>query len=274
MSKAPAFQFYARDWLADSKVRRLRLDERGAYCDLLCVQWNEGAIPMDCEEAGMSIGIHPDTWPEWRSRIWPNVVTFFPDGMNHRLAGLSDERQALIQAKRKAGKKGGKTRARNAKQNQTVASTTSFLLQADPSSAVCSLQSATDNVAKATTRGVVDNSRNGTTATAQIEETWNAKLAPHCRRAGGEKHTGNWLSWCKRRMDEGVSVDALEARVGGLCELRDKGVFGEWIEKGVPMTPAIFERTPQLRQECDSAWIKYGPQDRATQDIVRGMTRI
>ena len=36
MSKAPAFQFYARDWLADSKVRRLRLDERGALFESIC----------------------------------------------------------------------------------------------------------------------------------------------------------------------------------------------------------------------------------------------
>jgi len=111
---------------------------------------------------------------------------------------------------------------------------------------------------------VVENSQNGT---AQDGETWNEILAPLARRAGGEKHVGNWLAWCKNSLAKGVSVERLEARIGGLCELRDRGVFGEWIEKGVPMTPAIFERTPQLRQECDSAWIKYGPN--RSGDIVK-----
>ena len=111
---------------------------------------------------------------------------------------------------------------------------------------------------------VVENSKNGT---AQDGETWNERLAPLARRAGGEKHIARWLAWCKNSLLTGVSVEQLEARIGGLCELRDKGVFGEWIEKGVPMTPAIFERTPQLRQECDSAWIKYGPN--RSGDIVK-----
>ena len=118
---------------------------------------------------------------------------------------------------------------------------------------------------------VVENSQNGT---AQDGETWNERLAPLARRAGGEKHIARWLAWCKNSLATGVSVEQLEARIGGLCELRDKGVFGEWIEKGVPMTPAVFERTPQLRQECDSAWIKYGPRDSDTDDFVKGLTRI
>jgi len=105
----------------------------------------------------------------------------------------------------------------------------------------------------------VDNSTETETATAQIEETWNAILAPLARRAGGERHTGNWLNWCKRQMGHGVSVERLEARLGGLCELRDRGVFDEWIPRGAPCTPAVFERVPQLREQCDAAWSTYGP---------------
>ena len=269
MTKPPAFQMYARDWLADSRVRRLRLDERGAYIDLLCVQWNEGEIPTDCDEAGMCIGIHPDTWPEWRSRIWPNVSEFFHNGQNARLAELAAEREGFVQAKRRAGQKGGKTRAANAKQKQQVASTTSFLLEANPSSASASA-SATNGITNVIPADAdVENSENGT----MQDETWNARLAPYCRLAGGEKHTGNWLNWCKRQMGHGVSVDDLEARVGGLCKMRDLGMF-EHIAKGVGMTPAVFEGDPSLRQQADSAWSKYGPRDEATQARVKGLVRI
>ena len=129
------------------------------------------------------------------------------------------------------------------------------------------------NVAKATADADVENSvENSQNGTPQ-DETWNARLAPFCRRAGGEKHVGNWLAWCKRMIALGVSVDVLEARVGGLCEMRDRGIF-EHIAKGEVMTPAVFERDPTLRQQADSAWSKYGPRDKATQSRVRGLVRL
>lgn len=40
--KAPAFQFYVKDWLSDLHVRAMTPEERGVYIDLLAVLWNEG----------------------------------------------------------------------------------------------------------------------------------------------------------------------------------------------------------------------------------------
>jgi hypothetical protein len=37
--RAPAFQFYAKDWLAEPKVRGLSWDNRGRYIDLLASMW-------------------------------------------------------------------------------------------------------------------------------------------------------------------------------------------------------------------------------------------
>ena len=37
--RAPAFLFYAKDWLADPKVRALSWDQRGRYIDLLASMW-------------------------------------------------------------------------------------------------------------------------------------------------------------------------------------------------------------------------------------------
>lgn len=44
---APAFQFYARDWLASQRVQLLTLEEEGAYIRLLCHCWLAGSIPAD-----------------------------------------------------------------------------------------------------------------------------------------------------------------------------------------------------------------------------------
>ena len=46
-SKAPAFQFYAADWLADEAVSVMSLEEEGAYFRALCYCWREGSIPAD-----------------------------------------------------------------------------------------------------------------------------------------------------------------------------------------------------------------------------------
>lgn len=39
MAKAPAFQFYVRDWLSDPLLRQASLVSRGIWIDLLCYMW-------------------------------------------------------------------------------------------------------------------------------------------------------------------------------------------------------------------------------------------
>lgn len=39
MAKAPAFQFYVRDWLADPQLRLCSASTRGIWIDLLCFMW-------------------------------------------------------------------------------------------------------------------------------------------------------------------------------------------------------------------------------------------
>jgi uncharacterized protein YdaU (DUF1376 family) len=47
--KAPAFQFYAGDYLADESVQLMTLEEEGIYIRLLAYCWREGSIPADVE---------------------------------------------------------------------------------------------------------------------------------------------------------------------------------------------------------------------------------
>ena len=47
--KSPAFQFYPKDFLADSNVARMSNTEVGIYTRLLCYCWLEGALPLETE---------------------------------------------------------------------------------------------------------------------------------------------------------------------------------------------------------------------------------
>lgn len=45
--KAPAFQFYPKDFLSDERVRLMSNTELGVYIKLLCLCWLEGSLPAD-----------------------------------------------------------------------------------------------------------------------------------------------------------------------------------------------------------------------------------
>jgi hypothetical protein len=49
MPKAPAFQFYAAEWLADENVAIMTLEEEGAYIRAISYCWREGSIPSSPE---------------------------------------------------------------------------------------------------------------------------------------------------------------------------------------------------------------------------------
>ena len=49
-SKAPAFQFYPKDFLGSSSVGRMSLEAIGAYTLLLCYAWLDKGLPTETEE--------------------------------------------------------------------------------------------------------------------------------------------------------------------------------------------------------------------------------
>jgi len=48
--RAPAFQFYTKDWLGSRRVSMMPLEAEGAYIRLLCHCWNYGSVPA-CPKA-------------------------------------------------------------------------------------------------------------------------------------------------------------------------------------------------------------------------------
>jgi uncharacterized protein YdaU (DUF1376 family) len=72
MNRAPAFQFYPKDWF-DFRVQRMSLAAQGAYLRLLCFMWvdshNQCSIIDNNELLARAIGTTVEQWLELRAEI-------------------------------------------------------------------------------------------------------------------------------------------------------------------------------------------------------------
>jgi len=104
--KAPAFQFYADDFLAGTSD--MSAEEVGGYIRLLCHQWTKGAIPNDPDRAARMAGLMGS----------PSVgyvlakFSLCEDGMlrNARLEKVREEQAAFSARQSTSGKSGAQKR--------------------------------------------------------------------------------------------------------------------------------------------------------------------
>lgn len=65
-TKSPAFQFYPKDFLTDSRVRYMSMTERGIYITLLSMCWTDDGLPSDlvklAHDCGMKAGQFQRLW--------------------------------------------------------------------------------------------------------------------------------------------------------------------------------------------------------------------
>lgn len=109
MSKPPAFQFYASDFLTD--VAEFSNEAVGAYIRLLCSQWVNGDLPSDEKSLCRVCHSYPIEFPE----IWEEIKHKFSQKKNGRLVNLKmekvrNERKEFVKKAAKAGKKGAEKR--------------------------------------------------------------------------------------------------------------------------------------------------------------------
>lgn len=109
MSKPPAFQFYANDFLIDTI--EWTLEERGAHITLLSYEWDKGSIPASSQALARLIGVDKKDF----ERIWLVVGEKYQPmkGKKDRLVNRRLEEEREKQRKRReklqlAGRKGGK----------------------------------------------------------------------------------------------------------------------------------------------------------------------
>lgn len=106
--KAPAFQFYPKDFLTDSHVVSMTLTERGAYITLLCLCWMERSLPTQPSALARLCRVSEAAFV----RLWPALEPCFTV-VNGRLIQGRIERErrkqeVYRQLKSDAGKKGGR----------------------------------------------------------------------------------------------------------------------------------------------------------------------
>jgi len=114
MGKAPAFQFYASDFLSDLKVATMSMAERGVYITLLSYAWLEEGLPPEPKKLARLCG-NPQGW----GAIWEIVSEcFYMDEDDNKLKNnkMEEIRETLTSYKQKmsdAGKKGMEVRWKN-----------------------------------------------------------------------------------------------------------------------------------------------------------------
>lgn len=103
--KAPAFQFYAADFLADKNVAVMSACEVGAYILLISYCWREGALPDDHEElAALSRMPLEQFEKSWEKRLGRCFVQRAEDGqwIHPRLEAERETQAANREKKRHA----------------------------------------------------------------------------------------------------------------------------------------------------------------------------
>lgn len=101
--KAPAFQFYPKEFLTDGNVAGMSLQERGAYITLICLCWQEGSLPVERSRLANMVGLEPRVF----SRIWTHIAPCFRE-RGGRLVHprLEKEREKQAEYRRRQSDKG------------------------------------------------------------------------------------------------------------------------------------------------------------------------
>jgi uncharacterized protein YdaU (DUF1376 family) len=115
-TRLPHMPFFVNDYLG--ATRHMTLAERGAYTDLLFLEWNIGPLPADPARLAAMIGCTPKQF----AMVWPTVCKKFveaPNGLVNERLELHRARSIEISEKRAAvGRSGGIATA--AKQRSTL----------------------------------------------------------------------------------------------------------------------------------------------------------
>jgi len=91
--KSPAFQFYPADYLSSRTIRRLTLEQRGAWLELICSEWLDGPLENDPAELASIVGVSAKEF----ARLWPGLDRCF-ELENGKLLNPRLEREREAQA--------------------------------------------------------------------------------------------------------------------------------------------------------------------------------
>lgn len=148
--KAPAFQFYAADWLSDANVISINEAEEGRYIRLLSICWKEGHLPNSPEQLVKLLkggAVLVEGWFDL-VRVWFKPKHDDPSKLIHPRLEIEREKQRKWREKSsKGGKKSGVSRS---KSNRTKGGSTNSqaarLTNGTNQMATLHLQSSSSNI--------------------------------------------------------------------------------------------------------------------------------
>lgn len=216
--KPPAYQHYAKDWLADTA--HLSLEEQGAYQRLLDHQWLEGPLELDTTDLQRRLGVSA---PRFR-RLWARLARFFPalpDGRvaNGRLERVRADLLAFLERQEAAGRKGAAKRW--ARHGDPIG---------DPNGRTIALQSASPPAGTTSEPTVpADAAEDGPPEgwDRKREGTWNAQAAKViravCYAPDGVPPAGctigEDLRWWRVKLAKGENPERIEAAIRGAARV-------------------------------------------------------
>lgn len=116
--KAPAFQFYPKDFLTDQHVMAMTLPECGAYIKLLCSCWQEQTLPADPKQLARLLMVTPTAF----ARLWPALEPCFrvdPDDASRLIHPRLEKERAKQDAYRSRQANAGRASAASRLQPET-----------------------------------------------------------------------------------------------------------------------------------------------------------
>lgn len=110
LDKAPAYQWYVRDYMSDEAVALMSYEQQGIYRALLDRQWLEGSIPADPSQLAAILRVPAARF----EKLWPRIAVKFSPVADGRLANgrMERERQKAEDYKRAASENGKKGAAK------------------------------------------------------------------------------------------------------------------------------------------------------------------
>lgn len=109
-NRAPAFLFYASDFLMDEHVALMSLEERGAYITLICYCWREGSLPTEMDRLGRLCGLDGSAM----AQLWLSLEPCFSLASGRYVQPrLNEEKQAQAEHRKErseSGKRGALSR--------------------------------------------------------------------------------------------------------------------------------------------------------------------
>lgn len=152
--KAPAFQFYPKDFLTDERVGLMSHTERGIYVTLLCLCWLEESLPADLSQLARLVNVKAGQFERlWSGGTLPACFMEVDGRLRHpRLDFERDKQDAYRRRQSDRGKASGVVRSETNRRSTASGSTSvqpeAVQPEANSSSPICNLQSPVSDLQK------------------------------------------------------------------------------------------------------------------------------